>query len=251
MASSSEYVWFLSDDDNIEDGAIDSIFGDIKKYSPNAIYYNFNQHPHGYQNPYIVKMELYAVINETNLDSISKIIKNPKLSAIVIKRLSLNEDFNKYMNSFCIQVLLSIQVGFDHGRLLHSSHFVAYPDVDYMDHVDFPPYIGNNQNLAIRRLLLMNGKEHICSRLSLSNVVDPIGVGLSTLGCYYRGNFVLSKGLKHELYSTIQDEIKRRSLIDICTKKNFIGVAKFIVSVLFNLIARLVTGRNISRDSAK
>ncbi len=42
---SSDYIWFLSDDDNIIDGVINTILTDIKNLSPNILFYNFDQFP--------------------------------------------------------------------------------------------------------------------------------------------------------------------------------------------------------------
>ena len=49
----SEYIWFLSDDDNVIDGAIDSIINDLQRHAPSVLYYNFEQEPYNIDNPYI------------------------------------------------------------------------------------------------------------------------------------------------------------------------------------------------------
>ena len=53
--SGSEYVWFLSDDDNVIAGSIDSIISDIDAYKPSIIFYNHDQKPFDLKNPYIKK----------------------------------------------------------------------------------------------------------------------------------------------------------------------------------------------------
>jgi len=149
-----DYCWFLSDDDNICASAIDMIFEDIYKYSPSVIYYNFDQKPYDKESPYICIEEYYGYVDEYNLNAVKKIIDWPKLSAVVVKRCASGYKVLQADSGFA-HAMLALQCALLEGGVLHSPKFIAYPDDDYMDHIDFAPWIGNNVAAHLRSVLEM------------------------------------------------------------------------------------------------
>jgi glycosyltransferase involved in cell wall biosynthesis len=201
----SDYLWFFSDDDNLIPGAADVIVNDIATINPSIILYNFNQSPHGYSNPWIQERVFYESI-ETG-DVISKIIKWPKLSAIVIKKynggagLVVSQMEGANYSGF-MHVALVLQTLFECGRLLLSKVFIAYPDADYMDHVDFPPYIWNSLEDLLHKLIAYNKKSYL-NIASPNGHVNRLNSSLEELSSFYMGKRRMLPSLKKELISTV------------------------------------------------
>lgn len=231
--SSTEYVWFLSDDDNVREGVIDTIIRDISEYAPSVIYYNFDQKPYTTADPYIKAPEFFDVVAPENLRSLKKIIAWPKLTSVVIRsaEAGLQVQDNK---SWFAHVALAMQCGLSHGRILHSTEFIAFPDDDYMDNINFPPYIGNDLNIAIKQTLLLSGRMDLYDQLALS-YGDPLSSSLNTLGAYYRGRFALTPSLKRELVKTVKHELKNVGINRVSDLTLHKEVIKFILSLSYGI----------------
>lgn len=239
----SEYVWFLSDDDTIIDGAINSIIGDIQKHAPSVLYYNFDQDPYNSENPYIKAKILYRNVDVNNIHSILKIINWPKLTSLVIRKIDGQAGEKVKTCDFdFMHVALAIQTGLDYGRVFHSDKFIARPDDDYKDHIDFPPYIGNNLKKTVRLVLLLNNKADIYQQIKIKKV-DPLTSSMDTLGSYYRGKFVLSTELKSELYSTVIHELKNLKISKVRMATLILSTIKLFVSYAYNVGHVALTGK--------
>lgn len=239
----SEYVWFLSDDDNITDGAIDSIIGDIQRHTPSVMYYNFDQYPYTPDNPYIKTEVLSKNVDVNNIHSILKIINWPKLTSLVIRKMDGQAGEKvRTCNFDFMHVALAIQTGLDYGRVFHSDRFIARPDDDYKDHIDFPPYIGNNLRKTVKYVSLLNDGADIYEHMEIKEV-DPLTSSMNTLGCYYRGKFVLTTELKSELYSTIIDELKNLKITKVRMSSLILSTIKLFISYAYNVGHIVLTGR--------
>jgi len=106
-----------------------------------------------------------------------------------------------------MHILLAIQEVLSHGKLLLSDKYVAYPDSDYMDHVDFPPYIYNSLILTLYELLKINNKIELFTSLNLV-YVNPLNSSLRYLASYYRGKLMLRPALFNKLHDTILSDLK-------------------------------------------
>jgi FkbM family methyltransferase len=207
--SPGEYIWFLSDDDNIMNGSIQQIINYIDQFTPEVIYFNFYQQPFTYAKPLIKKDVFFPIICETNLEALVKIISWPKLSSLVIKKskdgLLVKDDKTGFAH-LSLAILCSIR----NGRLLHSRFFIAYPDADYYDHIDFPPYIVNNINDAIKKTIDISGAnikyENLCQPF-----IDPVLMSLQYLGDIYRNGTRLNKNVEAELINLINKSISFRN----------------------------------------
>lgn len=231
----SEYVWFLSDDDNILDGAIETIIDDIHKHAPSVLYYNFDQDPHNLESPYIKVKKLYKNVDINNIQAIYRIIKWPKLTSLVVRKVDgqAGEKVKNYDLGF-MHVALAIQTGLDYGRVFHSNRFIARPDDDYMDHIDFPPYVANRLKETVKSVLLQDNKANIYQQMEIKEV-DPLTSSMNTLGAYYRGKFVLSSGLRSELYSTVRNELKNLEIRKVGVPLLVLSTIKLFVSYAYYL----------------
>lgn len=242
----SEYIWFLSDDDNLIDVAINSVIDDIHIHAPSVLYYNFDQDPYNLKNPYIKENRLYNNVDVNNIQSILKIIMWPKLTSLVIRKIDglAGEKVEAYNFDF-MHIALAIQTGLDYGRVFHSDKFIARPDDDYLDHIDFLPFIGNNLKKTVYLILDQNDKAGIYRHIKLETV-DPLTSSMNTLGSYYRGNFVLTTELRSKLYSTMINELKNLKITNI-KMVVLISILKLFISYAYNIGHMVLTGKSATR----
>jgi glycosyltransferase involved in cell wall biosynthesis len=243
--SNADYVWFLSDDDNVMVGVIDSVVRDLDEHEPTVIFYNHDQKPYNKENPYIKISEFFELVTLENLTSLKKIIAWPKLSALVVKK---TETGSKVLDckSYFGHVGLAIQCGLTEGKVLHSPVFTAYPDLDYQENIDFPPYISNNLNIIIRHALLVSDKMYLYDQLKVKNL-DPLPSSLNTLGAFYRGKHTLTPALRDELLHTVRRELKTIKLNRITNWNLYKETFKFIISIIYGLCGKILTGKKLMR----
>lgn len=247
MKANSEYIWFLSDDDNIINGAINSIIDDIHKYAPNVLYYNFDQDPYNLDNPYNKTTSVFKCVDKNKIQSISKIISWPKLTALIIKKNGgQSGEKVKNLDHGFMHVALALQTGLDYGMILHSEKFIAYPDKDYMDHIDFPPYIVNYLVTTVDIVLRKNNRSDIYQKLNIE-LEDPLTSSMDWLILYYRGKFVLTTELKSELYSTVVNELKNLKISKIKITMLFFRIIKLFISYAYNMGHLVLFGESATK----
>jgi len=250
----TEYLWFLSDDDNVTSGSISVILDDIADTNPSAIYYNFNQFPYNLQNPMVKKRELHRTYD--NYDSLSYITHNPKLTSIVLNKYDSRSGFaiskiNSAGKSGFMHIALALQTIFDGNLFLVSSKFIASPDHDYMDHVDFPPYIFNNLNYVIKNVCHFNRKDEVYHILK-TPYVSPLNSSIRWMASFYRGKLMITPKLLRELKNTAKNELKRGTFlkekrIDFC-KASLIFLVSCIV-YFFRFIVKKNGGLRLRPDA--
>ena len=242
----AEYLWFLSDDDNIIHGALDLIVDDITAIGSNVLFYNFRQRPFGFDNPLVKEKVLYYTF-ETH-EPLSKIVRFPKLSSIVIKKGngksgSKVSRLNGFENSGFTHVALALQTIFDEGRLLLSNTFIAYPDADFMDHIDFSPGIFNSLNGILHSLCEVNKKMQLYPSLCRRHV-SPLNSSLLRLSSFYFGRMMLTPAWKNKLVATVKHELKQTSFV----KNQQIGfiraIIRFLVAYTYYRGRQILTGRS-------
>ena len=240
-SSNGRYVMFLSDDDNIIDGVIPKVLEDIADYEPNVLYYNFDQHPWTLDNPYLKKTILFDCFHYENLESLKKIARCPKLTGIVLKT-GLNHEISQSMNDIelgFMHVALAAEIGISQGRILHSSRFIGRPDADYRDHINFPPFIGNNLYETLRLMLSEKKLINLLPSFGLCRT-DPLTSSLSYLGAGYRGKIQIPPALKNYLFATIKTEMRTIGM----SRKQFsslsVALGKFILSYVYYLGRRSI-----------
>jgi glycosyltransferase involved in cell wall biosynthesis len=243
----TDFIWFLSDDDNIQDCAIEVIIKDIQEHFPNVLYYNFDQEPFSLKNALVKKSKLYINVESNNIESISKILKSPKLTSVVIRKVEEVEDKVKSYKFNFMHIALAIQTALDYGRVFHSEIFIARPDSDFLDQIDFVPFIGNDLDKTAFHLLTDNNKSDMYQLVKVSKV-DPLLSCLDNLTSYYKGKCALTPKLKSELYSTIRSEIKNIKITE-AMKIAIIGyyIFRYILGYLYNSLNILTTGKAVAR----
>ena len=244
--SNSKYVWFLSDDDNIIPGSIDLIIEDIKCYRPSIIYYNHNQEPFTNAHPHIQKLEFFDQITSSNITALQKIIRWPKLTSIVIKKCLAGLKVPN-QDSWFAHVTLALQCGLAEGGVLHSPVFTSYPDDDFRENINFPPYIGNDLDISIRWVLQANNKMHFYNELS-PGIADPLISSLNTLGAYYRGRHAMPNSLKCELWKKVKCEIKSGWMKRILDWNSVKELVKFPISLAYGIGYSIIKGKKITKE---
>jgi glycosyltransferase involved in cell wall biosynthesis len=245
----SDYIWFLSDDDNIENGAFDVILDCIKSYDPNVIFFNFNQSPFGKQTPLIEENIFHEKF--LKIDQIENFVKSPKLSSVVVKinnyysGLKVSGD-SLALDSGYFHVLLTTEEFLNNGRLLYSNFFIASPDDDYMEHVDFPPYIFNSLIDALLVLFNRHGHRNITENFRFKRI-NPLNSSLRWISSYYRGRLLLRNSLKRKLLTTIKKEIKNSKTIRSEFNSFVIASLIFVISIVYWYFIKIIFRKDIRR----
>ena len=204
----SDWIMFLSDDDNLYQGALANVCQDITEKSPSIALYNFAQPPYDVTNPLITK-NIYSIQNVDYLQLTSLVIW-PKLTGIVFrvqpiigKSMQIQE-ICAYSKHFP-HVILSAYILSQAPGLLTSKIFLGRPDDDFLDHVNFVPYIGeyliseftsyidhfDSKNESLKQLV---------AQIPRTSILD---VSVSSLIGYYRGHTKMTKKVKARLESNL------------------------------------------------
>jgi FkbM family methyltransferase len=157
----SEYIWFLSDDDLIRVDAINFIFKDINSFNPNIILYNYNQFPHDFSNPYIRENKYFDAIDQSNLESIAKLVLWPKMTSIVLKSNKQLKIETKKIFCHWMHLGLFIYIGLNQGKILHSKFFLAGVNSNYLEEIDYMPFVGNLIKDSVSKIFIESGQEEL------------------------------------------------------------------------------------------
>jgi len=225
----SDFIWFLSDDDEIQENSIEQIFIDINKHNPDIVYYNFNQEPYTFITPYIEQSSIYKF--NDNITGLKKIINWPKLTSLVFKKRN-NNIILPHNNFGFAHIELVLFNSIPNGIILFSNYFIASVQNDYLDNINFPPYIGNSLNQSIKITLEKLDQNIYYEILKIPNT-DPLISSLNMLGASYRNKFLLNSNLKNELLSTIKYELKKRNYKLLINYRFIFELFKYIISYLF------------------
>jgi len=210
----SEYIWFLSDDDIISRNALSIILKDINAYSPNVIYYNFDQPPFTRKNKYISTTYLYDQIKSQNLEVISKIIRWPKLSAIVLKKFKIPKSFIEKNFKF-MHTSLAVYLGLKKGSILQSNKFIAKVDEDYLDNIDFEPFVGNYTKDNTKSLMTYVKCHDLFKILNKNypfNKVDRADSCLNYMTIGYISGTLINKDLERKINKIIRKDAYKKGI---------------------------------------
>ena len=222
--ASGEYVWFLSDDDNLFPDAISSIMSELDSKSAGALYFNFKQKPYDFESPFVKNRLEYTTINKDNISCLRDIVAWPKLTSMVVKKVEINLSRQDTVLGF-YHVEIFIRAVVKCGGFVSSPEFLAYPDEDYMDHIEFPPYVGNRLNIQLLNFLTDLNLADCYKSLCVPHV-SPLGSSFQALGASYRKKIKISNKLRAELWGTIFKELRWRN-INTSTLRE---ILKFILS---------------------
>jgi glycosyltransferase involved in cell wall biosynthesis len=142
----SEYIFMMSDDDNLIEDSFAELLREIQVSWPDLLYCNFDQYPYGKDNPKIIQREHF--IGAPDYLGVRTLIEWPKMTGIVIRKKSI-EDLNTEIKEICRNcsyfphVIIAMLLYLRGNKFLKSTSFIAKPDEDYLDHLDFVPYVGD------------------------------------------------------------------------------------------------------------
>lgn len=245
----SSYIWFLSDDDIPHPKSITKILSDISK-KPNLIVYNFFQEPYISSNPYYNDYFLQQISN-SNSNFLIKLASWPKLSSLVIKKFPLDPFLSELQLPFA-HTVISTYVSLIYGSIITSRFFIASVDIDYMDSVDFPPYVGNAIKPMLSTLYSYFDQPDLLNPVLRS--FDKINVDLfySSIGFLTINNSAsvfISPSLKSQLFRVVKNELKDRPILYF-SRAFFLYIVSFLYLFYpFVFLKRLRKSRRYSYNS--
>ncbi len=240
LSGHEQYCWLVSDDDNLESDILKNILNYINIYSPNLIFFNFDQIPYNKKTPLILETQYSELIGSDF--GFSELIKFPKLTSLVIKRKNLPlqvEILDDPAIKGCAfsHIALALQTAFHFGGVLLAKNFSAAPDANYRDHIDFPPYVGNGFNMMLAALFNKMGKPEWTQR----HVGEHVDVAISSLEWlidYFMGRAVVSDVLRAILMQDLKKEIYNKHL-NLLLRPKFIRRCIYLLSAFFVYYYRL------------
>ena len=222
--ASSEYVWFLSEDDNLFPDAISNIMSELGRKSTVALFFNFNQKPYDFESPLVKSRIEYTTINKANISCLRDVVAWPKLTAMVVKKIEISLPRPaKKLGFYHVEIFIRAVVKC--GGFVSSTKFLAYPDEDYLDYIDFPPYIGNGLNEQLLNFLTDLNLADCYESLCVPHV-SPLDSSLQLMGASYRNKFKVSDKLREELWVTIFKELRWKNI----NTSTLWRILKFILS---------------------
>lgn len=197
----SDFILFLSDDDNIFPGALKKIYDEILFFNPNIAICNFDQPPYNQNNPNFKTSEL---VTENLIKFAAPFILYPKLTGTIFRKRTYPNNHVTNINSTMVipHVVLAITEFQKSGSGLHSSVFFAFPDDNYLNHIAFLPYINNLARKEIAGALegLKTDLEisYLSNLIPIRSVVDD---SINWLFKFYTGKQKLSQSMYLEIWS--------------------------------------------------
>lgn len=139
----SEFIWYLADDDVLLSGAVQKVVSAVKNSSAGVHLFNFDQNPYDKSNPLILRD--MSFIGEDKYSGLEPLFRTPKLSSLVLRHIP--KEANSIVSAMRVaqyfgHVTGATEVLRHSDSAQHHTGFVASPDIDYLDHIRFPPYIG-------------------------------------------------------------------------------------------------------------
>ena len=215
FASNSKWMMLLSDDDQLLPGALAKICLQVEEANPSLAIFNFNQSPYSFSNP--LTQETKLILAPYNYSELATLVLWFKLTGIVIK-IEREERFCEEL-----RLALSLSQHFPHvilslflfkfgDSMLRSQTFVGQPDADFLDHVNFVPYITEYLVLEMEKFRDVfdpssNHLQALISGIPRNNIIDSST--LSLIG-FYRGKTRLSSLIRRRLWSNVFRFISRR-----------------------------------------
>ena len=255
--SSLGYVWYISDDDNLSKNAVKRVCNDIINLKPSFIYYNFEQAPYTKKTPYINHSKIFDQINRGSIKSLRKILNYPKITSYVLEKKSnkiLNQIkviFPKLLeaNHSYMHCALTLETILTYKNFYVSNFFIAYPDCDHENHIDFPPYVGDELNEITEKILVKNNYKELIKDFIFPKS-NKLILGLNTLTTFYKGKIILTPDLKKEISTVVKEqlfEIPIMEQIKLFTNLEIITLSlKFSMYYLFNYLALFMLGKKIA-----
>jgi len=187
---SQGWLLFLSDDDEVFPGAIAMVLRDMITLIPDLAIYNFHQEPHTILNPLVSQSSLYTL--DSDYSPLKSLLQWPKLSGMVIRLDNHHALPNNFLditlNSKLFAHVILFLIHVRDGKLLYKSEeFFAKPDSDYLENVNFVPYIGEiliKELSVFQELIPSPPLKHLMDDLPKTKILES---SISTLFWSYQG----------------------------------------------------------------
>jgi len=141
MEADTDYVWLLSDDDNLLPGAVDVVYAQLRKWQPSVAIFEFNQG----ERQTDASLDHDVIFQDTWIipSVLTDLIDHPKLSRVIYgqERKETNALDSANKSDYYPHVIAALEIGWRKGRILAADFPVGAPDEDFMDHIDFVPYV--------------------------------------------------------------------------------------------------------------
>jgi glycosyltransferase involved in cell wall biosynthesis len=211
----SGFLMFLSDDDTILIGSLARVCEDLELVQPSVALYNFDQEPFTSDHLLVAKTDIFTA--PIDLSAFSTLLVWPKLTGIVVKASgdrALPADIHSVLkaSTHFAHVILCLALLRDGGMLLKSETFVAKVDEDYLEHVNFVPYISEYLIMELLNYGESMENQHdsfheLVNRIPRINIIDS---STSLLMAYYKGNRKLTRQVRKELWGNIANHVFRK-----------------------------------------
>ena len=204
----SGWIMFLSDDDVLCAGALNQICMDLSSVSPDTALYNFDQAPFDRQNPLNTKTLRYK--GNQDFSKLASLFTWQKLTGVVLRcrQPGESDEFFQHLLSparHYPHIVLSV-LRYHTGNVLYKSRFfVAKPDLDHLEHINFPWYTSESLIMELtncRSILNLNNSSfnEQLSNLPRVNVIDS---SVTHLLLYYTGHARITASLRSILWNNL------------------------------------------------
>ena len=206
--ATSEWIMFLSDDDNLCAGALEEVCADLVEKRPSLALYNFSQAPFDFKNPLITKTDFS--FQNSDYSPLTSLVSWPKMTGVVLgmtpmapRMPQINEicDFSSHFT----HVTLSLYIFKEAPGLLKSKTFLAEADDDYLEHVNFVPYIDQYLVRELENYRAFSDSNNVTlneliNRVPKTNILES---SVDALLGFYRGNVRMTESVKGRLFTNL------------------------------------------------
>ena len=204
----SEWIMFLSDDDELCPGAIEQVCIDLMEKQPSVALYNFSQPPFDSKNP-LISNTVFSFKN-SDYSLLASLISWPKLTGVVLEMAPIISRMPQ-INQICDfsphfpHVTLSLYIFKETLSLFKSTTFLAEVDDDYLEHVNFVPYIDHYLLKELETYKTFYDSSNVTlgeliNRFPKTNILES---SVASLLGFYRGNVRLTEAVKGKLSNNL------------------------------------------------
>ena len=204
----SNWMMLVSDDDTLCHGSLGVVCSDLEEYKPSIAIYNFAQPPYSFSNPLI--KETILIRRELDYSDLSTIVSWPKMTGVTFEVPYLKGNPEKIhkickISNHFPQVTIAMAISQTANVLLKSSTFIGQPDDDYLDHVNFVPYIGEYLIKEMKDFQFAfdsdsNSLRQLSLEIPRTNILDS---SVSVLISFYRGKTKLTVRVKRRMINNL------------------------------------------------
>lgn len=175
--SKGQFVWFFADDDIPIEGSINKLLSILNLYNPDVLLFSFGQPPSSKKGVFLFDIPVYfsQIINE----SIELIMRWPKVSTYVYKRLDFSVNDNKILDCHTgdgwnhVAIGLTILNKISNPLVAIVSEVLAHCDEDFDMLTWSPNAIRNSYKLALHPIIKLNNPS-LLGELLVSSYLNSI-----------------------------------------------------------------------------